>query len=66
MVEKVVENIPPIIQDWVKNMHGKSPSHVTLNYYSILKTVNEFISLELKKYDNNKIRNESFGKKKGK
>lgn len=50
---KVFENVPPILQDWVANMHKKEiPSHVALNYYTMLKNAQEFIAQELKKYDN--------------
>lgn len=60
------ENIPPIIKDWVEKMHSNSLSHVKLNYYSQLKNVAEYVQQELKKYDNESIRNQSFGKMKGK
>lgn len=62
---KTFENIPPIIQDWVEKMHKSTPEHVATNYYTSLKSIVEFINIELKKYDNNVVtKNAAFLKKK--
>lgn len=57
MNEDKFQNVPPIIKDWVENMKTAKQSHVSMNYYSMLKNVADFINQELKKFDNTQIKN---------
>lgn len=56
-----VENIPPIIRDWVSVINNPAfNSSAKENYYVNLKTIAKYIEEELRKYDNAKLKNVAF------
>lgn len=46
------ESLPPIIQDWITNMHSKNNSEaVRYNYFNMLTNVKNEVTAEVAKFD---------------
>ena len=46
------DNLPPIITDWISNMHNKNNSEaIRYNYFTMLENVKKEVTIETAKFD---------------